>query len=86
MTRHHERPDADRCSAGWLGASRKLGFKNSIPDISVFSPRLLSDLIKHKEIPASAKINEADAGEDEGGEVEFEEDSGDDDDDDLDDL
>lgn len=46
-----------------------------------------ADLIKHGEIPATAKINEAEAGDDEGGEVQFEEDSGDDDDDDdLDDL
>lgn len=45
-----------------------------------------TDLIKHKEIPATAKINEAEAGDDEGGDVQFEEDSGDDDDDDLDDI
>ncbi|CAO1628778.1 unnamed protein product [Jaminaea pallidilutea] len=54
--------------------------------IQKYTPDEARDLVKHGEIPASAKINEAEEGGEEGGEVEFEEDSGDDDDDDLDDL
>lgn len=54
--------------------------------IQKYTPDEARDLIKHGEIPASAKINEAEAGEDDGGEVQFEEDSGEDDDEDLDDL
>lgn len=54
--------------------------------IQKYTPDEARDLIKHGEIPATAKINEADAGDDEGGEVQFEEDSGEEDDEDLDDL
>lgn len=55
--------------------------------IQKYTPDEARDLVKHGEIPASAKINENDqGGGDEDGEVEFEEDSGEDDDEDLDDL
>ncbi|CAO1622092.1 unnamed protein product [Sympodiomycopsis kandeliae] len=56
--------------------------------IQKYTPDEARDLVKHGEIPASAKINEnvGEGGGDDDGEVAFEEDSGEDDDDDLDDL